>query len=109
LVFSREFTASAGLSSESTRYIEKDVEDARIAAEAEISQRNQSLQEYREKLAKLEANIHLAEVLAAGGSAGLSSDVVHKDPLQSQLDELMQAFTSIRKLRISCAALTNAE
>ncbi len=90
-MFSREFTASAGLSSESARYIEKDVEDARIAAEAEIVKRNQSLLEYREKLAKLEANIHLAEVLAAGGSAGLSSDVVQKDPLQSQLDELMQA------------------
>jgi hypothetical protein len=91
LVFSREFTASTGLSSDSTRYIETDLENARRAAEVEIEKRNEDLKGYREKLAKLEANIHLAEVLAAGGSAGLSSEVVHKDPLQSQLDELMQA------------------
>jgi hypothetical protein len=95
LVFTREFTESKGLTSESVQYIENDVEQARLAAEAEIEKRNKELQVYREQLAKLEANIHLSEVLAAGGSAGLSSQAIQKDPLQSQLDELMQARNQV--------------
>ena len=67
----------------------KEIDDARQAADEEITKRNASLKDYREKLAKLEADIHLAEVLSGGGGAAGSSGV-QKDPLQAQLDSLMQ-------------------
>lgn len=73
--------------------MQKEIDDARRSADDEIVKRNAGLKEYREKLAKLDADIHLAELMSGGGGAeSVAAAATQKDPLQSQLDSLMQVI-----------------
>jgi hypothetical protein len=92
LLFSRQLTTTKSLTSESADYVQKEIDDAQRSADEEITKRNVALKEYREKLAKLDADIHLAELMSGGGGGESAAAAAgQKDPLQAQLDNLMQA------------------
>jgi hypothetical protein len=94
LLFSRQLTTTKSLTSESADYVQKEIDDAQRSADEEITKRNVALKEYREKLAKLDADIHLAELMSGGGGGESAAAAAgQKDPLQAQLDNLMQAKT----------------